>query len=132
MSDLEKSKEMKSIFFEKMGEALKNLETLRIRTIVGEIKYDAAKNDYVHKDGQNVEGMISEIHLASGDIDTKLTPKFLKEYDTLREYHQTKELKGQEIVENNLKLIREIANTILALGKEKPEGSETQTGKIQE
>lgn len=118
MADLDVSKKQKTSFLNKIGKALQELETLRIRTIVGELKYDSSTKKYVHTDGLKIEGIISEIHLASGDIDTKMTDKFVTEYRELREYHQVKEIKGQEIVRKNLELIKQIADTILALGEE--------------
>ena len=117
MTDTKNNKEQKPTFMEKMWQGLQDLETLRIRTIVAELKYDAATKSYIHNDGQNVEGIISEIHLATGDIDTRMTEKFTGEFDALREYHQTKEIKGQEIVRKNIELIQEIAKTIVELGK---------------
>jgi len=120
MADLEKSKTQKTSFLNKIGNTLKDLETLTIRTIVGDLKYDSTKNKYVHEDGQNIDGIISEIHLAKGDIDTKMTEKFVSEYAVLREYHQLKEIKGQEIVRKNLELIKQIAETIISLAKDKP------------
>ncbi len=117
MTDLDTSKKQKSTFLGTIGGFLEKLETLKIRTIVGELKYDAKTKNYVHNDGQQVEAIISEIHLASGDIDTRMTEKFTGEYEALREYHQMKEIKGQEIVRKNLELIKEIAKTILSLGK---------------
>ena len=118
MTDTKNNKKQKSTFMTKMLEGLEKLETLKIRTIVSELKYEAETNSYVHDDGQNVEGIISEIHLATGDINTRMTKKFTGEFDALREYHQTKEVKGQEIVRKNIELIQEIAKTILTLGKE--------------
>lgn len=120
MAELKSSKEQKNSFLVKIGNILKDLETLKIRTIVGELKYDATKKKYVHEDGQNVDAIISEIHLASGDIDTKMTERFTGDYEALREYHQMKEIKGQEIIKKNLELIKQIAQTILALNEDDP------------
>ena len=118
MTDANNNKKQKTTFMTKMLEGLQELETLKIRTIVGELKYDAKKESYVHDEGQYVEGIISEIHLAKGDIDTRMTQKFAGEFDALREYHQTKEIQGQEIIRKNIELIQEIAKTIVELGKE--------------
>ena len=119
-SDVVKNEEVS--FMKKIVNVLKDLETLRIRTIVGKLKYVAKDKTYVHEDNEQVEAIISEIHLASGDIDTKVTPKFVEEYSALREYHQLKEVKGQEIVNKNLELIKHIADTIIDLiRKDEPE-----------
>ena len=117
MTDTKNNKEQKPSFMEKMWQGLQDLETLKIRTIVAELKYDAKTKSYVHDDGQSVEGIISEIHLATGDIDTRMTEKFTGEFDALREYHQTKEVKGQEIIRKNIELIQEIVKTIIHLDK---------------
>ncbi|NOX46261.1 MAG: hypothetical protein GXO89_04710 [Chlorobi bacterium] len=116
MTNIAKNKEQKPSFMEKMLEGLEGLETLKIRTIVAELKYDATTKNYVHDDGQSVEGIISEIHLATGDIDTRMTEKFTGDYEALREYHQMKEEKGQEIIRKNIELIQEIVKTIIDLG----------------
>jgi hypothetical protein len=117
MTNTKNNKEQKPSFMEKMLKGLQDLETLKIRTIVAELKYDAKTKSYVHDDGQSVEGIISEIHLATGDFDTRMTEKFTGGFDALREYHQTKEIKGQEIIRKNIELIQEIVKTIVELEK---------------
>lgn len=118
MTDTKNNKKQKATFMTKMLEGLEELETLKIRTIVGELKYDAKTESYAYDEGQYVEGIISEIHLATGDIDTRMTQKFTGEFEALREYHQTKEIQGQKIIRKNIELIQEIAKTIVELGKE--------------
>jgi len=117
MTDTKNNKEQKPTFMEKMWQGLQDLETLRIRTIVAELKYDAATKSYIHNDGQNVEGIISEIHLATGDIDTRMTEKFTGEFDALREYHQTKEIKGQELSGRTLNSYRKLQRPLWNLVK---------------
>ncbi len=102
-------------FFEKVGSKLQDLSELKIRTLVGDITFNEKEDSFDFKNGQKVDGMISTINLVSGDIDTKLSPKFATEYELLREYHLIKENQGQEIMKKNMELLQSIAKTLITL-----------------
>jgi hypothetical protein len=110
---------MANQFFTNVLNTLENLTELKIRTLVGEFEY-VPGNDNKHYEimfnkATKIEGMISKINLASGDIDTEISPKFAAEYEQLREFHLAKENQGHEIVKKNLEVIQGIAKTIIEL-----------------
>ena len=100
-------------FLDNAKEGVKNLTTLEIKTIVGAIEFDS-KGKLKPPSG-DLEGIVSEVQLVSGDITTRVTPEFGKNNAQLMEYHLVKENQGQEIVRKNLQVVKEIGTTLVSL-----------------
>lgn len=114
-------------FLQNLGENIENLETLQIRTVVVK-EFDTIdlKEEDINADGKPKQGIISKIHLATGDIDTFFTEKFSDEGNQLREYHLIKENQGHEIVKRNIELIEKIGKTLVDLVKKQKEIEENE------
>jgi len=88
---------------------LSNLTRLEVNTLVGAYTFDqtGTVNTTIKNDSTD-ERMCSQINLLTGDITTAMTDKFVSEYKELREYHMIRENQGHQIVEKNIKVLREI------------------------
>ena len=109
-------------FIEKVTLGLEKMETLQIRTIVGEMESipdekDKTKTIFRIISGKTVDGIISKIHLITGDIDTEISPKFATEYTQLREFHLLKERQAQDIVQKNINVIISVLSLFDANGQ---------------
>ena len=100
-------------FIDGAKEGVKNLTTLEIKTIVAGFEFD--NQGKLKPPTGEIEGVISEIQLVSGDISTRITPDFGKNNAQLLEYHLVKENQGQEIVKKNLQVVKEIGETLVSL-----------------
>jgi len=102
-------------FVDKALLSLKELTILRVNTLVGTIEENAEKTGY-DLAPSNLSGMVSEIHLVSGDINTFMSEDFTTpEKTAIREFHQNKEAQAKAIVEANLELVGKIVKTIKGL-----------------
>ncbi|MCR9132362.1 MAG: hypothetical protein NXI08_07305 [bacterium] len=100
-------------FLDNAKDSVKNLTTLEIKTIVGAIEFE--KDGSLKPPTGDLEGIVSKVQLVSGDITTRITPDFGKNYAQLMEYHLVKENQGQEIVRKNLQVVKEIGTTLVSL-----------------
>ena len=69
----------------------------------------------VIKNDSTADRMSSQINLLTGDITTAMTDKFVTEYKELREYHTSREKEGHEIIEKNIKTLKDIVDAIVEL-----------------
>jgi hypothetical protein len=93
-----------------------NLKTLEIRTVIGEYKWDQQQNRITYDDAKG-KLIMSQIDLLQGDITTSFSPEFLQPpYDEIRKYHAEREKLGHEIIEANLKALKELVKLIGNLG----------------
>ena len=59
------------------------------------------------------KSMYSRIDLLQGDITTIYDPEFITgELTSLREFHQDREKQGQEIIQGNIKTLRDLVKLI--------------------
>jgi len=79
---------------------VEDLTTLEIKTIMGNMVM--SNGEITIPDGEKVKGITSKIDLVDGDITTKISEDFYKSYPELVQWHQSREAKGNEIVENNI------------------------------
>jgi len=84
----------------KVEEKVDDLTTLEIKTIMGNMIM--SDGEIIIPDGEKVKGITSRIDLIDGDITTKISEEFYKSYPELVQWHQSREAKGNEIVENNV------------------------------
>lgn len=103
-------------FLDNAKEGVKNLTTLEIKTIVGAIEFE--DDGSLKPPSGDLEGIVSQVQLVSGDITTRITPNFGKNNAQLMEYHLVKENQGQEIVRKNLQVVKEIGTTLVSLLKD--------------
>jgi hypothetical protein len=91
--------------------SVEKLTTLEIKTLIGDL--ELTNDGKVHIPGGNkVKGISSTIDLVGGDITTYISDDFVKNYPQLVEWHQSREDKGNEIIENN---IHTVVNMVKAL-----------------
>jgi len=113
---------MASDFLTSIVDKLKDFSELEIRTIVGEMsvgKTGNNKGEFLFKEGNKVDGIISKINLVDGDIETRMSPEVVgnPQYETILSFHMSKEKEGQEIMLKNLEVLKSIANTIMSIEK---------------
>ena len=100
--------------FQKIQDKIEDLTVLNIRTVMGDLKVDN-DNNIRFESGQDVQGIVSRIDLIDGDISTEITESFYKAYPELVQFHQSREAKGHEIIENNISALKTIASTLLTI-----------------
>ncbi len=90
--------------------SVNNLKTLEIRTVIGKFKYDAKEKKVDFKEGE-VKQILTQIDLLEGDITTLMSDDFLEApYNQIRDFHAEREKRGQEIIEGNIKALKELIN----------------------
>lgn len=96
---------------QKVENGIKDITQLKIQTVMGKLEIDSNKNiDFAP--GQEIQGMVSKIDLIDGDITTQITEKFYEKYPELVQFHQSREAKGNEIIEGNIMALGSIVTTI--------------------
>ena len=99
-------------FLETVKQSIKNLKTLEIRTVIGNYKWDEAQKKITYKDDE-VRLIMTQIDLLEGDITTSFSEDFLKPpYDEIRKYHAEREKQGHEIIEGNLKALKDLVELV--------------------
>lgn len=85
--------------------------SLEIQTIVGEINFNDKKKVVP---GEGAKQIITQIDLLDGDIRTAFSDEFLKPpLDKVREFHAEREKQGQKIIEDNIKVLKELVDLVL-------------------
>ncbi len=107
-----------SDFFQKVMKEIKDIQTLTVKTVIGDLKHTADDN-YQFDQNTQVDGIVSDINLLKGDAITKMSKSFAKDHPELREYHLQKEKEGHEIIRKNLEVIRDLAKTLFNLENKK-------------
>lgn len=96
---------------QKVENGIQDLTQLKIQTVMGKLEIDENNNiDFVS--GQEIQGIVSKIDLVDGDITTQITEKFYEKYPELVQFHQSREAKGNEIIEGNIMALGSIVSTI--------------------
>ena len=96
---------------QKVENGIQDMTQLKIQTIMGNLEIDDNRNiDFVP--GQEIQGMISKIDLIDGDITTQITEKFYEKYPELVQFHQSREAKGNEIIEGNILALGTLVGTL--------------------
>jgi hypothetical protein len=96
--------------------AASELMTLKIRTIVGPMAIDANNKVHTKIDPDKLEdskAIMSSISLIDGDITTKMDREFADgDFQSLRTFHMDNEAKGREIINENLKILKQLASFV--------------------
>jgi hypothetical protein len=95
---------------DKIDNKVKDLTVLEIKTLMGDL--ELVNGNIEFKPNQDIQGITSHIDLVDGDITTRITENFYNKYPELVQWHQSREAKGNEIIESN---IRTIGNLIKEL-----------------
>ncbi|ALG66809.1 hypothetical protein [Beggiatoa leptomitoformis] len=101
-----------------ISDALENLVTLKIRTVVG---------TYTEVDGrihaeENARSIVSQIDLLGGDITTIMHDDFLiAPLNEVMQFHCERELKGQDIIQGNIRALKELVGLIATLARQQDE-----------
>jgi uncharacterized protein with HEPN domain len=95
--------------FDKITDTAKDLTVLEIKTLMGEM--EILNNGKVQfKTNQDIQGISSRIDLIDGDITTHITEEFYNKYPELVQWHQSREAKGNEIIEGNIQTLTSIVS----------------------
>ena len=90
---------------DKIQDAAKDLTTLEIKTLMGDLMIENDGSTVKFKPNQDIQGITSHIDLVDGDITTKITEDFYNKYPELVQWHQSREVKGNEIIESNVETV---------------------------
>jgi len=96
---------------DKVQDAAEDFANLKIQTVMGELELKA-DNSIDFKQGQTIQGVVSNINLIDGDIKTQISEEFYKNYPELVQFQQSRESKGHEIITSNIATISTLVKTI--------------------
>jgi hypothetical protein len=111
MGDQEKTPDAKS-WLNTVADQATKMVNLEIKTYIGDMTYDLENKQASFTKGESSEGIHSTINLLQGDIRTEMSKNFHDNYQDLLKFHQTREKNGQEIIKNNIALVKELVETI--------------------
>lgn len=111
---------------EDIKNAMENLVTLDIRTIVGDVSIDDKGK---LRPAPNAKQIVSRMNLLQGDITTAFPEDFLQPpLDNVRNFHALRERQGMDIVQGNIKALQHFIGLIDTLERQgKPEKSIPET-----
>ena len=108
-------------YIDKIIEHVENLSTLEIRTVVGNFTWDEDERRIAYID-EEAKVIITQINLVDGDITTAFSEEFLEPpYDKIREFHAEREKPGHEIIEANIRALKEFIDLIMKMYEAKKE-----------
>jgi hypothetical protein len=88
---------------DKVNNKVKDLTVLEIKTLMGDM--ELVNGNIEFKPNQDIQGITSHIDLVDGDITTRITENFYNKYPELVQWHQSREAKGNEIIESNIRTV---------------------------
>ena len=95
----------KEDLLDKLHRAINNAVTLEIVTAVGFVKPDPLDIDWAREPVV----ALSKINLLLGDIKTVYPEEFVTgSYQSLKDFHAQREREGHQIIENNIKVLKEL------------------------
>ncbi|SMO81249.1 hypothetical protein SAMN06265379_10893 [Saccharicrinis carchari] len=98
-----------------ISDKIDDLTTLKIQTLMGTLVTNDDGTTVSFKPNNEVKGMISHIDLVDGDIQTDLSEEFYQKYPELVQFHQSREARGSEIIENNIQTLKTIIDVLFDL-----------------
>jgi hypothetical protein len=98
---------------DKVNNKVKDLTVLEIKTLMGDL--ELVNGNIEFKPNQDIQGITSHIDLVDGDITTKITENFYNKYPELVQWHQSREAKGNEIIESNIRTIGSLIKELQGL-----------------
>ena len=97
---------------DEIQKAIKEMVTLKITTIVGDVQQAGADGPPTVA---NSKTMYTQIDLIQGDIVSMVDKAFLDEFATLREKQQSREDQAQDIVHKNIEALKELGKFVKEL-----------------
>ncbi len=85
---------------DKINSTVNDMTVLEIKTLMGDL--EMVNGEINFKPDQDIQGITSRIDLVDGDITTRITEEFYNKYPELVQWHQSREAKGNEIIEGNI------------------------------
>ena len=85
---------------DKINSTVNDMTVLEIKTLMGDLEMVDGEINF--KPDQDIQGITSRIDLVDGDITTRITEEFYNKYPELVQWHQSREAKGNEIIEGNI------------------------------
>lgn len=110
-----------SVFIEKLQDIVTNLTNLTTVTAVGNVTVsgDIKKPTITIPAQEQQKAIVTNVNLIDGDISTVMHPAFAEgSMPAISELHKEMQLRGSEIVERNVKLLKELINSGLVAIKE--------------
>jgi len=105
-------------FMKQIVDGVKHLRTLEVTTVVGPTSWDEEKQRITYDD-KAVKVIRTSIDLVQGDITTAFSEDFLSDpYAKLRDFHAEREKRAQEIIDGNIKALKELIDLIIKLATE--------------
>jgi len=98
---------------DKINNKVKDLTVLEIKTLMGDLELVNGKIEF--KPNQDIQGITSHIDLVDGDITTRITEEFYNKYPELVQWHQSREAKGNEIIESNIQTVGSMVTQLKGL-----------------
>jgi hypothetical protein len=98
---------------DKVNNKVKDLTVLEIKTLMGDL--ELVNGNIEFKPNQDIQGITSHIDLVDGDITTRITENFYNKYPELVQWHQSREAKGNEIIESNIRTIGSLIKELQGL-----------------
>jgi hypothetical protein len=98
---------------DKINNKVKDLTVLEIKTLMGDLELVNGKIEF--KPNQDLQGITSHIDLVDGDITTRITEEFYNKYPELVQWHQSREAKGNEIIESNIQTVGSMVTQLKGL-----------------
>ena len=99
-------------FIDTLGQALENLVTLKVTTVVGKLNIRSTDDKLQWDDSAKV--LSTQIDLVSGDVVTGIDPSFITgEHAALRDFHAAREKQGQEIIRTNVETLKSLLDLYL-------------------
>lgn len=110
--------------FQKLASAADELIKLDIVTAVGPLKYQPGqdgsqdKGRYVPDGSMPTKVIHTRIDLLQGDVVTQMDEEFATgKYQSLRDYHASREKQGNEIIQANIKTLKSLFELLTQIKK---------------
>ena len=95
---------------DKINSTVNDMTVLEIKTLMGDL--EMVNGEINFKPDQDIQGITSRIDLVDGDITTRITEDFYNKYPELVQWHQSREAKGNEIIEGNILTVSRIISEL--------------------
>ncbi len=104
-------------FLDDLANKAENIANLQIKTIIGEATFDPNDESGKYTLNDNAQTMYTSIDLLQGDITSIIPESFLSDkLANIRQYHQSREEMGRQIIKDNIECLKELAELVKSLG----------------
>ncbi|NQZ05566.1 MAG: hypothetical protein HRT35_00255 [Algicola sp.] len=107
-------------FLDDLASKAEQIVNLQIKTIIGEATFDPNDKSGKYTLSDNAQIMYTSINLLDGDITSIVPESFLSDkLSNMRQYHQSREAMGRQIIKDNIECLKELTALIKSLGNGK-------------